>query len=150
MLIKPVQMQARRVIIPSARIMEYLTRKNPDEFVLPRLMELHSDVRTGRIMLHINSATVFRDARTGKPAPFNHTEDWNEVFGVIPCAASGKPTPVERITVSGEAYNALAERFRDFAEWVYKESCVAGSDSGNVAVADGARAVLNTMPPTVR
>jgi hypothetical protein len=144
-----IKKQVRRVVMPSAKLMEFLGRRAPQEFVQAKLLELHSDVRTGQVILHIDTKTdqVMDDA--GHPVPLDHELNWDEIFGIIPCAASGEMTPVENITVSGKAYNALRRRLQDFAQVVYKETCIMGTDSGNTKVAAEAREQLDNMPPDV-
>jgi hypothetical protein len=95
-----VKRQARRVVLPVAMLTEYLVRTAPEALPQARLLEIHSDVRTRCVILHLETKTDQVRDEAGHPVPLDHAVNWDEVFGVIPCEASGEMTQVEDITVS--------------------------------------------------
>jgi hypothetical protein len=101
--VEELKRQVRRVILPTQKLFSFLCRRAPAEFVRAKLLELHSDVRTNQLILHIETQTDVVMDEAGHPVPLDHTLDWDEVFGIIPCEVSGEPTPVEDITVSRKA-----------------------------------------------
>jgi hypothetical protein len=90
---------------------EYLVRTSPEALPQARLLEIHSDVRTRRVILHLETKTDQVKDEAGHPVPLDHAVNWDEVFGVIPCEASGEMTPVEDITVSRKAWQELKTKY---------------------------------------
>ncbi len=115
-----VKRQVRRVLMPSAKLMEFLSRRAPQEFVEARLLEMNADVRTGRVILHIETKTDELLDENSHPRPLDHELDWDEIFGVIPCEVCGEPTPVEEITVSRKAGMQMKSEIDRLAAFLHK------------------------------
>jgi hypothetical protein len=84
--------QIRRVILPTQVVIDYLNRHYKDHIQNGRLHRCHADPHTGQIFLHV-------EHDGSDPAQLVLDVDWNQVFGIVPCAHCGVTTGVENLTV---------------------------------------------------